>query len=178
LHLENFHLSDPNLFTRFVTWTWILIYTLVPVGLVLAWLQQRRVQATNQPSTPAPLSIGLRSLLILHGATGLLWGILLLLMPQTFLSAWGWVLTPLTARALSAWLIAYGLMDSVLVLQNDRQTCKVPAAGYLVSSSVALVALFRYSSEMNWSSAGGVGYLAFLACMLGVGLASVTGRLR
>jgi hypothetical protein len=178
LHLENFHLASPNPFTRFVTVIWLLIYTLVPIGLVLALIQQRRLTGLAETVATLPLSPGLRSVLSLHGGAGLLFGALLLLTPQAILPFWGWALTPLAARALAAWLIAYGLMDGVLLLQNDRAACKVPAAGYLVSSGMAFMALFRYAPDMNWSSAGGLGYLIFLACMLGLGLASMTGRLR
>ncbi len=178
LHLENFHLLSANLFTRFVAWVWILIYTLVPIGLVLALIQQRHLPLLGETPVSMPLSSGLRSVLALHGSAGLLIGTALLLSSGSLLSFWGWPLTPLTAQALAAWLIAYGLMDAVLVFQNNQAACKIPAVGYLVASGMALLALFNFAVEMSWLSLGGVGYLAYLAGMVRVGLASVSSRFR
>ena len=119
----------------------------------------------------------LRIILSLHGVTGVVLGVLLFITPQFIIAIWNWSLTPLTARAFSAWLVSYGIVDLMATKNGYGHFAKVVSVGYLVSSVLALIALARYSSEMQWFSLGTFVYLAFLFVMAGFGALGRTTRL-
>lgn len=53
---------------------------------------------------------------------------------------------------------------------NDWNRTKIISIEYVVSVLFAMIALARYSNEVNWQSAGIIGYLLYLTVMLVIGL--------
>lgn len=169
LHLDKFHLASQNWLTRNVTWSWLAIYVLFPIELVAAvWLQQRLPGADSERATRLPAWF--RVVLTVHGAVGTVTGLGLFFTPQALIPFWPWALTPLTARALSAWFFSFGALNLQSMRENDWRRVRVMSISYIVSGSFALAALLRYASQADLLSISGVGYLMHLLVLLGMGV--------
>lgn len=90
--------------------------------------------------------------------------------PQALIPFWPWALTPLTARALSAWFLSFGALNLQSMRENDWSRVRVMSISYIVSGLFALVALLRYASQADLSGIGGVAYLIHLLVLLGMGV--------
>lgn len=169
LHLDKFHLGNENFITRSVTWIWIAIYVLLPLILAISFVLQARLSGSD-PVRTSTLPLWFRLLLSLHGVVSVLLALLLFFLPETLIPHWAWALTPLTARALSAWFISFGIVNLISIWENDWRRLKVTSVGYLVTASFGLLSLVRYVRDVDLSGIAGIGYGAYLLIMLGAGL--------
>jgi hypothetical protein len=128
---------------------------------------------TSAGSRTAPLPPA--SLLILgaQGAALLLEGALLFAVPETGARFWPWPLTPLTARAVGAWLFAIGVAAVHGLIERDAERLSVGALGYVFFGMLQLVALARYGGELRWGSPTAWGYVAFIVTALAMGAAGL-----
>jgi hypothetical protein len=88
------------------TWLWTAVYVAVPPAIVLLWLWQQR-SVHKQPPMDARLA-PIKAISWVLGGGVALFGALLFLTPQTFIPHWPWDITPLMARAVSAWYLQMG----------------------------------------------------------------------
>lgn len=174
VHLDRFHLGDEHpTSAQLVTWGWLAIYAVVPVAMVVAAGLQAatRRTATRLPATVRrQLPIGLRLLLTVLAVVLLAAGAALLLAPGPAAAMWAWPLTPLTARAVGAWLVGLGWAAGHAALIDDAAWVRplgLTGVAFVVLQAVALV---RYGDALDWASAQAACFLAVLAA---IGLASV-----
>ena len=164
IHLDKFH--KDSLFG----WFWIVAYIAVPPLLVLALWRQR--QAPAEPAPPRePLPLALRAVLIGEGLGLAGVGISLFAAPDTADSLWPWTLTPLTARAIGAFLVGFGAAAIQAAWENDIARLTGSAYAYAVLGLLELVALARYPNELDGSGARGVVYIAFAVLVVLTGMA-------
>lgn len=169
LHLDKFHVASENWLTRIATWSWLAIYVLFPIELVAAvWLQGRMPGEDSE--RVARLPAWFRVILASHGVVGIVIALGLFFTPQTLISFWPWALTPLTARALSAWFFSFGALNLQSARENDWSRARVMSISYIVSGLFVLTALLRYNSQLDLLSIGGIGFLIHLLVLLGVGV--------
>lgn len=171
LHLDKFHFSGQT-FTIFVTWVWVATYFVLPFVVLIGLILQNRIPASARDTTSS-LPAWLQVSILLHGLSGLAAGLILFLSPQTIIPLWGWSLTPLTSRALSAWLLSFAVVDWFMFRDNDWARMKIMSVEYGVSVFFSVIAFIRYSGEVNWSSLGAAGFLAYLALMIAIGAAGI-----
>ena len=86
------------------------------------------------------------------------------------LALWPWALTPLTARAIGAWLLGIGVAALHGVRENDLSRIRPLGGGYTVFAILQFVALARYSGDVAWGAPAALVYVAFLASILPIGL--------
>jgi hypothetical protein len=172
LHLDRFHLGNENLVTRTSTWVWMSVYFVLPVVMLIALVLQARALGAD-PRRTSTLPAWIRLLSFLHALAGILLAGWLFFAPQSLIPAWPWSLTPLTARALAAWLFALGIVSLQAILENDWRRNRLMAYGFGVSATLAIIAVMRYASQMNWQSTLGIGYLTYLVLMLAIGVMSL-----
>ncbi len=87
----------------------------------------------------------------------------LLLAPEWAADAWAWPLTPLTARAIGAWLVGLGWASAHARLVDDRESVRpvgLTGAAFVVLEAVALL---RYGDALDWSGWQAAAYVAGLA---------------
>jgi hypothetical protein len=99
----------------------------------------------------------------------LLIGIPLFIVPAAVAPLWPWALTPLTARAVSAWLVGIGLILAHAVWENDWGRIRGGALAYAVYNLMQIIALVRYSNQIIFGASFWV-YVAILISGLGLGL--------
>jgi hypothetical protein len=169
VHLDKFHLGvEHSLRARAITWGWLAIYTVVPVALTaVGWVELRRSRAGTARGVGPRLPPALRVLLLGLGLVLVGTGVVLLVAPETASALWSWPLTPLTARAVGAWLVGLGWAAGHAGLVDDAAA--VRPVGLTGATFVALqaVALVRHGGDLE----GGPAALAYGVGLLAVGVA-------
>ncbi|HEY0644275.1 MAG TPA: hypothetical protein VGD39_12690 [Nocardioides sp.] len=164
VHLDKFHLgAEHPTSARLVTWGGLAIYAGVPVVMVAGLVLQAHGRGPVADVVRHPLPAGLRLLLVGLAAVLLAAGIALLVAPTWAAGAWSWPLTPLTARAVGAWLVGLGWAAAHARLLDDAD--RVRPLGLTGAAFVVLevVALLRHGDAMDWSGWQVVAYVAGLA---------------
>ena len=162
LHLDKFHLgAEHPASARAVTWGWLAIYAGVPVLMVIGLLGQRR-------AAPAPTG-GVRRLppvlrVLLGGLAAVLVvsGVALLLVPEWAAGGWSWPLTPLTARAVGAWLVGLGWAAAHACLIDDTEDVRPLGLTGVAFVVLEAVALLRHGDALDWSGWQAVAYVVGL----------------
>jgi hypothetical protein len=166
LHLDKFQFDKVN------GWLWLIVYIVVPPWLVLLYPLQRRA-AGRDPERTAPLEPWLLPVMAVQALVVLVIGLALWVAPSSADSLWPWALTPLTARAVGAWLLALAAGLAVTIWERDWQRVRVAVLTYVAMPVLQFVALARFHSTLAWHGAGTWLYVAFLASILALGLHGV-----
>ncbi|MDR7253989.1 hypothetical protein J2X46_002979 [Nocardioides sp. BE266] len=164
VHLDKFHLgAEQPTSARLVTWGWLAIYAGVPIAMLLAIGLQSRVTVESSNGVRRPLPGLLRWLLLGLGAVLLASGLALLANPEWAARAWSWPLTPLTGRAVGAWLVGLGWAAVHARLIDDA--ARVRPLGLTGVSFVVLelIALARYGDALRWFGWQAMAYVGGLA---------------
>lgn len=164
VHLDKFHLgAEHPASARLVTWGWLAIYAGVPVVMVAGLVVQVHGRLPAADVVRHRLPVALRLLLAALGVLLLAAGTALLVAPTWAAAGWSWPLTPLTARAVGAWLVGLGWAAAHACLLDD--TDRVRPLGLTGAAFVVLqvVALLRHGDAMDWSGWQVAAYVAGLA---------------
>jgi hypothetical protein len=181
LHRDRFHFEAAGVVARSAAWFWLGVYLVVPVALVLLAVRQQRMPGRD-PEREEPLPRWLAAVLTVQGAIMLVVGVLLFAAPSTARTLWPWALTPLTARVVAAWLVAFGIAAVLALAERDLQRLEISAIAFLAFGLLQLIALARYGSTVRWGSATATAYLVVLLSVPPTGAAgwwiAVRGRRR
>ncbi|WP_179224222.1 hypothetical protein [Geodermatophilus pulveris] len=174
LHLDRFHLQaeflDRPLLARAAAWFWLAVYVVVP-GLMLVLLvpQERAPGSDPPPRDPVPLP--LRWALAAESAVLLVVGVALYAAPSTATALWPWPLTPLTARVLAAWLVAFGAATALAAVAGDLRRLRTAAVAYTVFGVLVALAVLRYPGTVAWGGPAAWAFLAMTAAIVATGAA-------
>jgi hypothetical protein len=171
IHLDLFHLGGsfpPG--TQAIAWAWIVIYVTVPIAMAWLWITQSRAPGRD-PERAAPLPPIFRTMLVLHALLMLPLGTYLFLAPEQAISLWPWALTPLTGRAVGAWVLSIGVTAAHAAIENDFERIRVASFGYVGLGVLQLLALVRYLSVPDWGGLDAWLYVAVLISMVVTGMA-------
>lgn len=181
LHRDRFHFSAGGDVARFAAWFWLGVYLVIPVALTLLAVRQQRMPG-DDPERLQPLPRWLGAVLTAQGAIMLVVGTALYVAPGTARTLWPWPLSPLTARVVAAWLIAFGFASVLALWERDLERLEIAAVAYTLFGVLQLIALARYSDQVRWGSAAATGYLLVLISVVPTGAigwwTSVRGRRR
>lgn len=169
LHLDRFHFSSTDPLTLTATWAWLVIYAGVPPVLAILLLIQRRVPG-GDPPVIAPMPAWLWPIIGVQAAALFTVGVMLLVDPRFSAALWPWQLTPLTARAIGAWLVGLGVAAAQVLREGDFVRIRSVQIGSAVFVALQGVALARYPQEVNWGDPRLWVYIAFLCAILLVSL--------
>ena len=172
VHLDKFHLgAGQPTSARLVAWAWIAIYAVVPVAMAAALAVQAR---SGIPAAGAHdvrrLPTGLRALLLTLAGVLVVAGLALLVAPERTAAVWSWPLTPLTARAVGAWLVGLGWAAAHARLVDDAEQVRplgLTAVAFVVLEGIALA---RFGDAVDWSGWQAVAYVAGLVSIGAVGV--------
>jgi hypothetical protein len=168
LHLDKFHLSSPIASAMIAAYLWLAIYIAVPIAMLALLIYQIRLQGST-PNRKATLYTWMRLVLGAQGAIMLVTGIILFLFPATASTFWPWELTPLTSRAIGAWLIGIGVIALHMTWENDHGRNRIAYISYAVLGILQAVTLVRYFGEVNWSTVGSWIYLLIVISIILIG---------
>ena len=163
IHEDRFH---DDLFGRF----WLVAY--IAVGPLLAFGLWRQYRAPAAPEPPREaLPAALRILLIGEGLVMAVVGVTLFVSPDSADELWPWMLTPLTARAVGAFVIGFGAAALQAAWENDIGRLTGSAYAYATLGLLELIAVLRYTDQFDDGSVRGLLYLAFAVLVLLTGVA-------
>jgi hypothetical protein len=162
VHLDRFHTSALSGIA------WIAVYLAFPPAM--AWVLWRQVRAAGQvPPRARRLPRWLRAALGLQAAILLPLGVALLAVPMHAAAIWPWPLTPLTGRAIGAWVFGIGVLAVHMTLEDAVERLAVPMTSYIAFATLELIALARYADTPGLSTTGAIAVAAFLTGMLLIG---------
>jgi hypothetical protein len=161
LHLGLFHIHSSG-FALVIAWFWIVAYALYPLQLVVNLVKQLRTPGTDPPRT-RPLPLWVRVLYGGHAVVLIPLGVLMFLRPDLVRNAWPWTVPDLSMQALSAWVLAFGVLAVHVLRENDLRRIRCVLLGYPVFVLAHVVALVRFGSVVVWSRPGAWVYVAYLA---------------
>lgn len=168
IHLDRFHMTVPDVITRSAAYAWLIVYAVVPPFMAFLLVRQLRMPG-GDPPVERPLPRWLVLVIGVQAVVMLLLGAGLLLAPERFAVLWSWTLTPLTGRAVGAWLLGLGLAVAQVIREGDFRRARPVAISAVVFALLEFIALARYPGGMSWGDARGWLYLAFLVSMFLVG---------
>lgn len=170
-HLDRFHFDGPTIGTVAVTWVWMGIYVAVPPLMAVFLLVQRRMPGADPPRR-APVPAWFKTVFGFHALVMLAVGALMFVAPvATGEVAWPWELTPLTGRAVAAWLLGMGFAGLVAMLwEDDWARLRPVAVSFVLLTVLQLVVVARYASALDPASVRAWVYLVYLADMLVLGV--------
>jgi hypothetical protein len=172
LHLDRFHLSGddgPYLFGRVVAWIFVGIYVAIPPAMAALMLMQRRQPGEDPPRTER-LAPWARWTAIGQAAVWLLLGLALMVAPTDAGKLWPWELTPLTGRAIGAWLIGIGVAAAHVAWEDDLRRVRPAFYAYAGLTVMLLLTVVLHAEDFQWGEPSGWVFLAFLPTMAVVGV--------
>jgi hypothetical protein len=177
VHLDRFHFDSPVFTAQAAAWVWIIFYTLLPIWLLAVAIAILRARVPDPPRI-APVPRWLRALILVQAVPLALVGVALLGWPGPAGEAWPWALTPLTGRAIGAWMLVNCALSLHAAWENDLVRMLAVGATWTVSGALQVVAVLRYPGDFEAASAGGVAYLLFVLSLLVFGVATLVLRRR
>ena len=172
VHIDRFHFAAPGLLAQLAAWLWLAVYVAVPVLMVIMLIaQERRIEPTRD--VPVPLPRVLSIALLAQGVVLLVLGAALYLIPNLERWLWPWTLTPLTARSVASWLVAFGLGALLAGRANDSASLEISAWAYGLMALLELVVLARHVDQLRWAEPAAWAYLALLLGVLATSVAGV-----
>ena len=155
LHLDRFHHGT----LPFYVWTGL--YAFLAIALPLLYLANERAPRILPFVSAWPVSRLVQKVAAVVGVGALVLAAALFLLPDQMAAIWPWQITPLTARALSAWYFAAGTiglaLSTIVEWRNWRRA--------LESGSIVLVTLlvgvvlswpdFDPARPLTWAYIGG-----------------------
>lgn len=163
IHLDKFDLDS------IFGWFWLIVYCSVPPLLAaLVWRQARRSGPVPPPRRPIPDA--LRAALLAQGLVMGSFGIVMYVEPSTAADLWPWTLTPLTARAVSAFLIGFAAAALYAAADNGLERFAGAAYAYTALGTLELLAAALWAGDFDGGARTAL-YVAFTATVLAVGAA-------
>jgi hypothetical protein len=162
VHLEKFDLDS------IFGWFWLVVYiAVVPFLAVLIFRQERVAQPPARGERPLPAALRIAVSLQAGALLGI--GAALFLLGDNAASIWPWVLSPLTARAIGAFLVGFGMAAAFAVRENDLDRLRGCALAYAALGALELLAVAIHGEDLTGSDLEIGLYVAFCATVLAVG---------
>jgi hypothetical protein len=168
VHLSKFHLHSDSAVTLAGTWAFLVTYVYLALALAGSLAVQLRAPGGDPPRV-APLPEWARLTLVAQAVPLLVGGAMLLSAPSATAGIWPWTLTPLTGRAIGAWLWSVGVAAALGAWERDWRRIRVPLAAYAVLPVLETIALLRYRSTVDWNHPTAWIIVAYLASMVVLG---------
>lgn len=162
IHLDRFH---HDLFGRF----WEAVYLIVvPLLAYLIWSQLRHAGPAWRGNRPLPP--WLRAALAIQALVMVGLGVALFAAPVDAASLWPWALTPLTGRAVGAFLIGFAVAAAFAAAEDDVDRLQGAALAYATLGALELAAAGLHWDDFTAPALGVGAYVAFCASVLSLGV--------
>jgi hypothetical protein len=148
-------------------WFWLIVYCTVPP--LLALLVWRQPRAPTGPPPEGTIPTPLRVLLAFQALVMAGIGAAMFIEPTTAEDLWPWILTPLTARAVSAFLIGFAAAAAYAVVDNRLEPFAGAAYSYAALGALELLAAAIFSADLDGGARTTL-YLVFVGSVLGAGV--------
>jgi hypothetical protein len=146
LHWDKFSIGT------FPFFIWFASYVLPPPIFIGLYVWHQRHAAPVGAGVQLPIVPWARSVLRVNGVA--LTGIALIgfALPSLLIDVAPWGFTPLTARALCAWLLAVGLLQISMAAEQDWLRVRLATTMMLVLPIAMVVQLARFAGQVDWGN--------------------------
>lgn len=159
LHWDRFHHGHVSF------WAWLVVYLVTPVLLPAIWLRNRRYDpgpAAGGLTVPAPVAWVVGTL----GAIQLAVALVFFGWPSVAIDAWPWLLTPLTARTISAFLAFIAVMLLAFLVERRWSALRLLVDSAALGLGLVLLGVARRSGDLTGSTVEDVGFFVLLATVV------------
>ncbi|MGY1736060.1 hypothetical protein [Geodermatophilus sp. SYSU D00684] len=168
VHVDRFHFqaefaAAPAL-ARGAAWFWTAVYVVIPLAMLVVLPVQERAPGTDPPRT-RPVPVVLRVALAVESVVLLAVGAAISVAPSSATTLWPWTLTPLTARVVGAWLVAFGVATALAALAGDLERLRTAAIAYTVFGVLELVVVLLHRGDVAWDRPAAWLYVAVAAAI-------------
>jgi hypothetical protein len=167
IHFGAFHTGSSG-FTLFVTWFWIVAYGIYPLQLL--WMLRKQLMTPGgDPPRTKPLPGWVRTTFVAQAIVLVPLGVVMFVSPGSVSHGWPWTtetggaIADLSVRALSAWVLAFGILAAHAARENDVDRVRPALLAFPVMVALYLIALLRFGSVVEWDRPGAYLYVAYLA---------------
>ena len=167
LHWAKFHHGS----VPFLAWLWI--YLVTPILVPAVWLMNRSHDPGKAQDRDLALPKVVRAAMAGVGAGMVAIAAWMYLAPASAISVWPWTLTPLTARAVAAFVALPGVAWLAISADGRWSTARVMLGTVAIGLALLLIAVARAWSEFDHSNALTYVYVAGLIGTLG-GIAALS----
>jgi heme/copper-type cytochrome/quinol oxidase subunit 4 len=159
-------------------WAWLSLYLVTPVLLPVLWVNNHRHDPGPRDSGEALIPRPLRLAGAAVAAVQLAVALVMFVHPQTAIDHWPWMLTPLTARTLSAFIAFPAVMWLQLLVDERWSSFEIPVETTTLGLALVGLAILRAHAELTGSDAAKWVLALLLVATLGalVTLRLVLGR--
>ena len=168
LHLDKFHYNATAPLAVTTAWLWTVISVVAPPLMLFLLVYQLRAPG-GEPPQQHPIAGWFRVLTGGQAATMMGLGAALFLAPDATRGLWPWLLTPLTAQAVGAWLLGLGFALGYATWEGDWARTQIAMIGNVVAGGLQLVTLLRFAGTLDWNRANTWIYAAFLVAIILIG---------
>jgi len=161
----------------FFGWFWLVAYSVVPIVLALAIIDQLRRSDIDPREPTVPFAPRLRVALGVEGAAMVVLGALLFALPETANDVWPWPLGVLTSRVMGAFVLGIGMAALIAVREDDLVVFRGSARAYAALGALALLALLLHRDDLDGGALAIGAYVGFLGAILATGLYGSFGKL-
>lgn len=168
-NIDQYHFNAPEFVQSVGTWAWLVVYVVVPPIMALVLIVQL-VRGGGSPARVLVLPRSLRSVLAAGGAALITGGIILLVDPSASSWIWSWPINALTARAFGAWLVGFGIAMIHLAWEADWKRVRPATLGAGALGALQLIAVLRYSGDLEWGTPQAWVYVAVLISFVVLGV--------
>jgi hypothetical protein len=177
-HLTVLHLHAHGLAPRTAAIAWLVIYIADPPLFLLAYILQLRAGGRD-PARSAPAPAWHRWACAILAVPVLVAGVGLFAFPGPGARHWAWLLPPIAAQAVAAWLTALAVLLGSVAKEGDLLRSRPATAGMVAFAVLQLVALARYPHAAHGAAAiAWIVLLAVIGVLGGYGLARLPAALR
>jgi peptidoglycan/LPS O-acetylase OafA/YrhL len=162
LHWDRFRHGS----VAFVLWFWI--YLITPLLVPGVWLMNRGRDPMVPEERDATFPRRARRGMVVVGAGMLAIAAWMYLWPESAIAVWPWTLTPLTARAVAAFVALPGVAWLAMAADGRWSAARVTLTTVAVGSVLLLVAVTRAWDEFDHASLLTVVYVVGLLGTLGI----------
>ncbi len=165
LHWSKFHHG------HVMFWLWLALYVVTPPLLPLLWAFNRRTDPGVRE--PGDRSVDRRLRAVLAGAGGLLTvaALVMFIRPQVVIPNWPWMLTPLTARTLSAFIAFPAVTCLCSSVEGRWSSLRIPLETVTIFLVFVGVAALRAHADMTGPAVS----VALFSGSLAAAIAALTG---
>jgi hypothetical protein len=172
IHLDKFHFSG-SASGQAAAWAWLVIYVVDPIVVTVALVLQWRSPGVDLPRVDE-LPRFYRVALDVNGTAFGLLGLVMVVVPGAIVERSPFPLTPLTSRAIGAWVLAMGAVFLTMAWENDRDRIRPAVVASLVAPLLLFIGMIRHWDQFNWSASGWA-YLIVIGLIASMGLMGLLG---
>jgi len=163
VHFDRFNQGDAPTLAAIAFYGWTIVYVVSPFVVGWLWLRNERRDPRAAAEGEALVSPLVRRVTRAVAIAALLAAAVVLLAPSVAIDAWGWQLSPLTARVLACFTAQVGV--GFLLLSRDPRwsSWRILAQTFLVAVALLLAGAARAAGDFDTGRLLAWGYLAGLA---------------